>query len=143
MAFVSDGASQGATAAWLLATAEEAGINIRLIHVTRGGFNIPEELVPFLDGTRAGVQPPIEPEIDEAPPEAWNEPLPTPAVEFTADGRVVLTEEATAEEIANGSVVVEPDPAEVRAWARERGLDVADKGALKRSLVDAFLAARE
>lgn len=141
MAFIANGESQGRTAAWLLATAEEADINIRLIHVTRGGFNVPDQLVPFLDGVVAGVAAPLVPDPDKVPPPGWDEPLPVPDVEFAPDGRVLLTETARAALEAEGGITVEPetvDPETIRAWAVDNGIEVAAKGRLSKAVLAAY-----
>lgn len=96
--------------------------------------------------------------------------LPRVDVQFDAGGRIVLTDEAAEREITEGSVVIETDPAfadlisevaaareselnsadfsdepvvdreVVRAWAKANGHEPAEKGALKKSVMEAYAA---
>lgn len=166
--FVPNGENQGVTATWLLHTADENDIDRRSIKTTRGGFNVPDALAAALGLAEPVVMVPEIPVearyID--PPDGWYEtPLPKVDVQIDAEGRVVLTAEAAEREIAEGTVVVEPtqnsadfsdepvvtavqvvttitevDREVVRAWAKDQGLFVAEKGALKKSVLEAYAA---
>lgn len=159
MAFVAymDG-DRGATAALLLALADEQGINRRSIRTTRGGFFVPDELL-VVDGVQVVSEPPVPllavPDEPKTPPPGWDDALPTPDVEFDQEtGKVFLTTEAFLDELKYGTVVYAPEQSDadfsdehvvdrevVRAWAKRNRLPVADRGALKRSVIDAYLAA--
>lgn len=150
VAFVAANGDAGGTATLLLSLADEHEIDRKSIIRTRGGFSVPHALAALLQNPA----PPIAP-TDQSPPDGWYETeMPTPDVEFDEAGRVVLTAEAVDTAIANGAVFVEdsptdgedddassPDREKVRAWAKERGLSVADRGALKKSILDAYAEA--
>lgn len=137
----------GATASFLLQLADELGIDPRSIRTTRGGFMVPDELL-IVDGVQILDEPPV-PLLavpDGGPkqsPEGWYETeLPTPDVEMDeSTGEVFLTTEAFLDELKHGTVVVEPDREVVRAWAKDHGLTVADKGALSKAVLSAYAQA--
>lgn len=143
--FVPNGESQGQTATWLIATANESGVDRRSIETVIGGFLVPDELAAHLNPDLAPSVPVIENPVVDLP-EVGSEfvpELPVPDVEIGADGKVYLTEEAAAREQSDGTLVVEVevDREAVRAWAKEQGLNPAEKGALKKEVYASFRAA--
>jgi hypothetical protein len=158
--FVGHGGSPGQTAAWLLASADENDIDRRSIKTTRGGFNIPDELAAAIGLVLEDRPAPVVaaqpvPEIvvteEKTPPPGWDDPLPEPDVAFGPDGKVYLKSATLEREIAeaiNEELVEQPAEAQevdrevIRAWAKDNGLQVAEKGALKKSVLDAFYAAQ-
>lgn len=145
--FVPNGESQGLTATWLLHSADENDIDRRSIKTTRGGFNIPDDLAAAIGyapkvAESEAPAPPV-PAVtlpaaeDKTPPAGWDEPQPTPDVVVGSDGKIYLTDEAAAREAAPA----EMDREVVRAWAKEQGLNPAQKGALKKSVMDQYAAA--
>lgn len=139
---------QGNVATWLLYSADENDIDRRSIKTTRGGFNIPDELAAAI-----GIVPEVGPvvvaaapvpevpasEEPKTPPPGWEDPLPAPDVEFV-DGKVYLTEEAQERE-AEPAEAEQADREDIRAWAKENGYNPAEKGALKKSVLEAYAAA--
>lgn len=134
------------TAALLLAMAEEQGLHVRVVQTVLGGFLVPDSISDLLDVTKT-------------PPAWWSEPLEEPNVIFE-DGKY-LVEPGT--ELGNGPALPEDgkpfydelgeavlaftegaasgDREAIRTWAKENGYEVADKGRLKASIVEAFYAA--
>lgn len=147
VAFVAANGDLGGTAALLMSLADEHQLDRKSIVRTRGGFSVPHALAAL-------VQDPAPPIAfgEQSAPEGWYETeLPAVDVEFDEVGRVVLTPEGAEAAIANGAVAVE-DPEDdgsrleldreaVRAWAKEQGHSVADRGALKKSVLDAYAEA--
>lgn len=121
-------AERGATASWLLASADEAGIDRKLIRRAAKGYVIPDELYSFITTEHKGVRSDREVSVPVAA-----EPAVTPVDVSTShpDGPPQLDERVT----------VPPDREVVRAWAKENGYQVADVGRIKHSLVDAYVAA--
>lgn len=125
-----------ATAALLLAMAEEQGLHPRVVETVLGGFLVPESISDLL-----------KPEPSE-PPVSWSEPLPEVNV-FMEDGKYFVLPGGVDEQ----DVVIMPDDneepvlpnaagrEEIRAWGVENGHSPAASGKLKASLVEAFRVA--
>lgn len=115
-----EGTTRGELASLLLAMADEAGIDRREIKRARTGYLVPRALV---EGKLVEIEPEEVP-VQVAPPASA--PVDPPKVE-----PVRITE------------ADEPDRETVRAWARENGFEVADKGQLKKSVYAAYEAAHK
>lgn len=171
--FVPNGEGQGLTATWLLYTADENGIDRRSIKTTKGGFNVPDELAACLTGQASVPAPPLDAAETEMPEvgSRFVPELPDSHVVTGDDGKVYLTDEGLLAALADGTVIVETDPAfteliaevatareselnsadfndepvvdreVIREWAKEQGLNPAAKGALKKSVLDAYAQA--
>ncbi len=154
--FVPNGQNQGITATWLLYSADENDIDRRSIKTTRGGFNIPDELAEAMglvetsNVSFVAAVPEVpeitkpEPEV-KTPPPGWDDPLPEPDVYLDADGKVYLTDDAQARETGEEPeapsvehVAEEVDREDIRAWAKEQGFQVAERGALKKAVIEAY-----
>lgn len=116
------GKDRGHTASWLLVSADEAGIDRNLIRRARNGYLIPKELQDWM--------------AQEAPPAEKPSKLHKSSVE----------EPAAKEMVAEGAPDHgddEPDRETVRAWAKENGYEVAERGQLKKAIYEAYAKAHE
>lgn len=100
-------------ASWLLATADTKGVDRKLIQTRNEGFLVPAELLDDAEVVKVEV-------TNEEPLVVTATVTTTPAV--TLDPRVS----------------VPPDREVVRAWAKEQGLQVGDRGQLKKDLIEAY-----
>lgn len=158
MKFVPDGENRGYTASWLLASAGENEVDHRLIRTTRGGFYIPDELALVLglaeveqkDALAAvpgqihhSAPAPIPASTQLDPPDWWDSPHPKPDVVLGDDGKVYLTDDALGRIVEESQPKAEETDREViRAWAKANGLNPAERGALKKSVVEEYQAAQ-
>jgi len=142
MGFVAATADEyGTTAALLLQMTKDAGLHVREVRTVRGGFEVPDVVSSQLVEPSVPAVPAVTSSATSSatgptktPPPGWDDPLPPVDVEFKPDGRVVLTEAKQAE------IAAEPDREEIRAWAKEHGHKVADKGRLPNRVIEAYNA---
>lgn len=167
MGFVPAGAgdpSYGETAALLLALTAEMGFHVREVKTVTGGFEVPDDVWRAMDPQAVPI---MQPSLKTAPP-GWDDPLPEVDIEVGEDGKVYASvqEELNARYDAENAALAEAgvettggtwagtpelngpveesetDRESIRAWARENGHDVADKGRLKQTVIDAYLMAQ-
>ncbi len=137
----------GETASLLLQMAAEMGISKFDLKTVNGGFEVPDAISDVLNGTHTPPPVTIPSRIGE-PPAWWGEELERPGIEVDAEGRVYLKDPA-----AHGldpkdfqpevEARLAPTQAEVRSWAEENGIQVAPKGRIAQSVIDAYQATRE
>lgn len=114
------GNDRGHTASWLLALADEARIDRRLIRTHRKGFLVPRALYAVIaEPTIEGGVSPVEKLADSG-----NTPEPVEP----------LVDDLVLEYIPVPEPEPEPDRETVREWAKASGIQVAERGQLKRSL---------
>lgn len=134
-------AEYGLVASLLLAMNEEAGYHVREVRTANGGFFVPDAVS---DQFRADprVMPAVTPSGQvKTPPPGWTDPLPEPEVEYdAAEGKYFLADAAGEDPVISDEP--EPDRETIRAWAKANGLDVADVGRLKTSVIEAYNAAQ-
>lgn len=136
------------TAALLLAMAEEQGLHVRVVQTVLGGFLVPDSISDLIQGPQG------------EPPASWGAPLDEVTVHQDTDGKyyvapgaelidaVPLPEEdrpffpdGQAEITFTEEGAARGDREAIREWAKQNGYDVADKGRLKATVVDAFYMA--
>lgn len=131
----------GNLASLLLAVNEELGYHVREVRTVPGGFEVPDAVHAQLEPDFTPDVPAVAPSGEKLPPPAWwSEPEPEVDVTFE-DGKYYAAPTFEAE-VEAAVAAGEPDREAVRAWARENGHEVADKGQLKKVIYEAYAAAQ-
>lgn len=153
----------GEVASYLLAIADERGFDRKLIRTTFQGFEVPEGML--LDNEyEPSVPDGVKDVTADAPEWFLKEDRPVDVVQ-DADGSIYLKEDvahALAEEFDTTVEDInkqfdldeleskddaeedhEPDREEIREWAKENGYNPAEKGALKKAVIEAYNEAHQ
>lgn len=144
-------ADRGEIASYLLALAAEKNLPADVVRKTFGGYNVPAGLVE--DGEFTPVAPVAgKGDVTEDAP-AWYFDAGRPVdVEYGDDGTIVVkaevaeaiaeefgtTVEALNESFSPEDVPVLDDREVVREWAKANGYNPAEKGALKKAVIEAY-----
>ena len=155
MAFVPSDPSQstyGELASLLLQMTDEMGLHVWTVRTVPGGFEVHDDVAAVLNGEKIFTK-----DLGEAvailnagktPPPSWSQPLDKVDVEYNPeDGKyyaVIETPDSPPvdeERVQTAIDAPEVHRETIRAWAKENGYEVADKGQLKQSVIDAYYAA--
>lgn len=115
---------RGATAALLLAMAEELGLPVTVVKRARDGYLVPAVIADQLYSA-------TEPKVEEPKVEA-------PKVE-TIEPKVIEVEAPKVETEHDHEDEPEVDRETIRAWAKDTGREVADKGRLSKALIAEYM----
>jgi hypothetical protein len=127
---------RGDFAAFVFAVIDEQGFDRkRDISTVRGGFEISPRLWAALHpDEKRTIEPPLTGQIQvEPPPAPAEEPANAPDEEPAAP--------LTPDHIEGAPASHNVDRETVRAWAKEQGIEVAERGQLKKSVLEAYDAA--